>query len=173
MPHFLIGFVVLAGVLRVAALLVSIRNEKRMKAAGAAEYGAGTSTALALAHIAFYLASIAEGFWRSAPVSAVTFAGLILYGLAMCALIWVMVTLGRFWTVKIIIAKDHDLVTNRLFRLIRHPNYYLNMVPELIGFALALQSYATLFLGLPVYLAILLRRIRQEEKAMREAFQAY
>ena len=173
MTLLLTAFVVLAGVLRVAALLVSIRNEKRMKAAGAAEYGSGTSTLLALAHIAFYLAAIAEGFWRALPVSIVTFAGLILYGLAMCALIWVMVTLGRFWTVKIIIAKDHDLVTNRLFRLIRHPNYYLNMVPELIGFALVLQSYATLFLGLPVYLTILLRRIRQEEKVMREAFQAY
>ena len=173
MPLFMIGFIVIAAILRFAALAVSIRNEKRLKEGGAVEYGADTSTVLALVHIVFYLAAIAEGLWRAAPVSAVTVTGIVIYTLSMIALAWVLKTLGRFWTVKIIIARDHELVTNRFFRMIRHPNYYLNIIPELIGFALALQAYATLIIGLPVYLVILRRRIRQEEEALRAQFEAY
>ncbi|MBD1549581.1 isoprenylcysteine carboxylmethyltransferase family protein [Roseibium aggregatum] len=173
MPLFLIGFIVIAAILRFAALAVSIRNEKRLKAEGAVEYGAGTSTILALVHIVYYLAAIAEGLWRAAPVSAVTVAGVVIYTLSMIALAWVLLTLGRFWTVKIIIARDHELVTNRFFRMLRHPNYYLNIIPELIGFALALQAFGTLIVGLPVYVIILRQRIRQEEEALRGRFDAY
>ncbi|WP_346895610.1 isoprenylcysteine carboxylmethyltransferase family protein [uncultured Roseibium sp.] len=173
MPLFTIGFIGIAAVLRFAALAVSLRNEKRLKENGAVEYGAATSTMLALVHIAYYLAAIAEGLWRAAPISAVTVTGIVLYALSMIALAWVLMTLGRFWTVKIIIAPDHELVTNRFFRLVRHPNYYLNIIPELIGFALALQAYGTLIVGLPVYLVVLRLRIRQEEEAMRGRFTAY
>ena len=80
MPDFLIGFIALAAVLRFAALAVSIRNEKRMKVAGAVEYCAGTSTLLAFVHIAYYLAAIAEGVWRGAPVSAITWTGVAVSG---------------------------------------------------------------------------------------------
>lgn len=173
MPSFLIGFVLVAAVLRFATLGISIRNEKRMKAAGAVEHNAGTSTALALTHAAYYLAAIGEGFWRTAPVSDVTVAGIAIYAFSMAALFWVISVLGRFWTVKIIVAKDHQLVSNRLFRQLRHPNYFLNILPELIGFALALQSYWTLVIGLPVYLVFLVLRIRQEEQVMRAAFATY
>lgn len=173
MPLFLIGFIVIAAILRFAALAVSIRNEKQLKADGAVEYGAGTSTVLALVHIVYYLAAIAEGLWRAAPVSAVTVAGVVIYALSMIALAWVLKTLGRFWTVKIIIARDHELVTSRFFRMLRHPNYYLNIIPELIGFALALQAFGTLIIGLPVYLIILRQRIRQEEEVLRDRFDTY
>lgn len=173
MPDFMIAFIALAAVLRFAALAVSIRNEKRMKAAGAREYCAGTSTLLALVHIAYYLAAIAEGIWRDAPVSVITWTGVAIYGLAMIALVWVMAVLGRFWTVKVIVASDHHLVTNRFFQLIKHPNYFLNIIPELIGFALALQAFGTLIVGLPVYLVVLTLRIRQEERVMRDRFPHY
>lgn len=173
MPSFLIAFVFLAAFLRFAALFVSIRNEKRMKADGAVEYHAGTSALLAATHIVFYLAAIGEGFWRDAPVTGLTYLGLAIYALAMVALVWVLKVLGRFWTVKIIVARDHVLVTNRLFRALRHPNYYLNIIPELIGFALALHAFTTLAIGLPVYLVILFLRIRQEERVLREAFSSY
>ncbi|WP_417672276.1 isoprenylcysteine carboxyl methyltransferase family protein [Roseibium sp.] len=173
MPTLLVGFITFAVVIRFAALFVSIRNEKRMKANGAVEYCAGTSTLLALTHIVFYLVAIAEGIWRDAPVSTVTYFGIALYAFAMLALVWVISVLGRFWTVKVIVAPDHQLVKNRLFNAIRHPNYFVNIIPELIGFALALQAWGTLIVGLPVYLVILFLRIRQEEGAMREHFPAY
>ncbi|MBD8878818.1 isoprenylcysteine carboxylmethyltransferase family protein [Roseibium polysiphoniae] len=173
MPNVMIAFIALAIVLRLGALAISMRNEKRLKQDGAVEYCARTSAILALTHIVFYLAAITEGLWRGAPLSCVAVFGMALYGLAMCALVWVIVVLGRFWTVKVIVARDHVLVTNRFFNLIRHPNYFLNILPELIGFSLALQAYVTLLVGVPIYLSVLLLRIRQEEKVMRDRFAQY
>ncbi|MBN9672556.1 isoprenylcysteine carboxyl methyltransferase family protein [Roseibium aggregatum] len=170
---FLIGFVVFATVLRLGSLAVSIRNEKRLRREGAVEYGAGTSRVLASTHVGFYLAAIAESVWRAAPFSWVNATGLVVYTLSMVMLFWVILTLGRFWTVKIFIAGDHRLNSNWVFRTVRHPNYFLNIIPELVGFALALQAYMTLIVGLPIYAVILHRRIQEEEQAMRDRFPEY
>jgi isoprenylcysteine carboxyl methyltransferase (ICMT) family protein YpbQ len=39
----------------------------------------------------------------------------------MAVLLVVMRLLGRWWTVKLIIAADHELVVHALFRAVRHP----------------------------------------------------
>lgn len=173
MPTYLLAFILVAVGLRFAALGISIRNEKRLKEEGGVEYGALTSGFLALTHIVYYLAAIGEGVTRAAPAGLVTFIGIALYILSMVALGWVIRTLGRFWTVKVIVAKDHELVTSSLFQRLRHPNYFLNILPELVGFALALQAWSTLVIGLPIYAVVLFLRIRQEEEVMRRHFPAY
>jgi isoprenylcysteine carboxyl methyltransferase (ICMT) family protein YpbQ len=170
----LIIFVFLAIVFRVGALFVSIRNEKRLKARGAVEVGAANSAILALAHIAFYIAAITEGFASGGRnFAAIPIAGLAIYLFGMTILVIVICSLGRFWTVKLLIASDHELVANPLFRWVRHPNYFLNLLPELIGFALVLHAFNTLWIGIPLYLIPLIVRISQEEAAMRARFPAY
>jgi isoprenylcysteine carboxyl methyltransferase (ICMT) family protein YpbQ len=169
----LIGFIVAAFVFRFAMLAVSIRNEKSLRRNGAVEHGASNSKALAAAHVAFYLAASAEGVWRAAPFDAVSRCGLAIYLFGAVMLVIVSRMLGRFWTVKLLVARDHDLVTKPLFSAVRHPNYYLNILPELIGFALTLHAYATLVIGLAIYLVPLTIRIRLEEKVMRARFKDY
>ncbi len=172
-PTPLLLFIALAVILRFAALRVSLRNEARMKRDGAVEFHARTSAVLAAVHIAYYLCAIGEAEVTGAAVSGLSIAGMVLWALSMLALGWVMRVLGRFWTVKIIVARDHHLVTNALFRRLRHPNYILNLLPEMIGLALALSAWWTLAVGLPVYLAVLALRIRQEEAIMRGHFPDY
>ncbi len=169
----LIGFIVAAFVFRFAMLAVSIRNEKALRRNGAVEHGASNSKALAAAHVAFYLAASAEGIWSAAPFDAVSVCGLVVYLFGVVMLVIVSRMLGRFWTVKLLIARDHDLVTKPLFRSVRHPNYYLNILPELVGFALTLHAYSTLAIGLAVYLVPLVLRIRLEERVMHERFADY
>jgi isoprenylcysteine carboxyl methyltransferase (ICMT) family protein YpbQ len=173
-PAVLWVFVLIAVILRIASVVISARNERRLRAEGAVELGAANTRVLAGAHVVFYLAAIVEravgGPWTF-DLPAV--AGLVLYLFGMAALGAVIRGLGRLWTVKLILAEDHTLVTSPLFRLARHPNYFLNILPELIGFALVLHSYVTLAIGLPLYLVPLVIRIRQEERAMRERFPAY
>lgn len=166
-------FVAFAVTVRLIALAISVFNERKLRGAGAKEFGARTSKAIATAHVVFYLAAIAEGAWRDAPCTWLNGVGLAVYVLSICVLLYVMVTLGRLWTVKIMLAPDHRLVTNWLFRRVRHPNYFLNIIPELIGFALVLNAWTTLAIGVPVYVAVLLRRIRQEERVMRRFFPQY
>jgi isoprenylcysteine carboxyl methyltransferase (ICMT) family protein YpbQ len=170
----LIVFVLLAVAFRIVTLAISIRNERRLKARGAVEAGAVNSAMLALAHIAFYVAAIGEGFSSGGHgFDAAAILGLAIYLFGAAMLIVVIRSLGRFWTVKLILAPDHELVANPLFRWVRHPNYFLNLLPELIGFALALHAFNTLWIGLPLYLVPLIIRIWQEENAMRARFPAY
>ncbi|GGA95186.1 isoprenylcysteine carboxyl methyltransferase family protein [Allosediminivita pacifica] len=168
-----ITFILVAGAVRFLSLGVSIRNERRLKAEGAVEHGAGTSALLAAVHVVYYLAAYAEGLVRMPPVDWVTLAGMAVWGFSICALFWVIGVLGRFWTVKLIVAKDHALTENRLFRWLRHPNYFLNILPELVGLALVLHAWWTLAIGFPVYVVILAMRIRQEERVMAETFENY
>lgn len=169
----LITFIIAAFVFRFAMLAVSIRNEKALRRDGAVEYGALNSTLLAAAHVAFYVFAAIEGVWRSAPFGGVTVLGLGLYLFGAAMLLVVAERLGRFWTVKLLIARDHALVVSPLFRFVRHPNYYLNIIPELIGFALTLHAYDTLVIGLPIYFVPLVLRIRLEERTMRNRFSEY
>jgi isoprenylcysteine carboxyl methyltransferase (ICMT) family protein YpbQ len=173
MSQTLVAFCAAAVLLRIALLVVSIRHERALKQDGAIELGAANSMVLALTHVAFYIAAIAEGAWRATGIDALSLAGMILYGFAMLALLLVVRLLGRFWTVKLIIARDHQLVTHPLFRWIRHPNYFLNILPELVGFALALHAFLVLAIGLPLYLVPLIIRIRQEDAAMMAKFDRY
>jgi isoprenylcysteine carboxyl methyltransferase (ICMT) family protein YpbQ len=138
-----------AAVLRLGSLAVSMHNEKALKAQGAREYGHRTSRLLALAHTVFYLGALAEGLWRGTQPTPWTTVGLILYGLSVIAFVLVWRALNRFWTVKLLIASDHVLNQSALFRWVRHPNYFLNIVPELCGLALLMGAWLVLVLGLP------------------------
>jgi isoprenylcysteine carboxyl methyltransferase (ICMT) family protein YpbQ len=170
MTSFFLAFTLLAVVGRVASLAVSLRHEAALKRAGAVEYGGANSNLLALCHILFYAGVFWEGWSRGPVLDATAATGIALYLVSMVFLVCVIRLLGRLWTVKLIIAPDHTLVTHPLFRVVRHPNYFLNILPELVGLALAFHSFRTLAIGLPVYLVPLVVRIAQEEKAMRARF---
>ncbi len=169
----MIWFVAGAILLRLATWAISIRNEARLKRNGAREFGALNSSLLAIAHIAFYVSAAAEGLSNPVPWDAQTYLGFGLYGFGIVMLLTVIRLLGPWWTVKIIIAPDHVLVRHPLFRYVRHPNYFLNMLPELTGFALALHAPVTLFFGLPCYLVLMTIRIWQENRAMTAKFPDY
>jgi isoprenylcysteine carboxyl methyltransferase (ICMT) family protein YpbQ len=167
-------FVVAAILFRLATLAISVRNERRLKVEGATEFGHKNSLVLALAHTVFYLAAATEAAFRGMPpFDAVTWVGLALYFFGAAMLVVVIRILGRLWTVKLLIASNHVLIDHPLFRRFRHPNYFLNILPELVGFGLALHSWYTLAIGLPLYLIPLFTRIRQEERVMRSRFQSY
>ena len=166
-------FITLTVTFRVATLLFSISNERKLKAEGGTEIGKTNSNILAVAHVAFYLCAIIEYAFSDYTIDTATWLGLAIYLVGATFLIVVIASLSRQWTVKLIIARNHVLVTSLLFRLVRHPNYYLNIIPELIGFAVTLHAFWTLAVGMPVYLIPLFVRISQEEKAMRVHFPQY
>jgi isoprenylcysteine carboxyl methyltransferase (ICMT) family protein YpbQ len=162
-----------ASLLRVGSVAVSKRHETALKACGAIEYGRRTSHLLAAAHTLFYGGAFAEGLWRHTQPTGWTIVGLLLYLLSMIALVLVWRELNGVWTVKLLIASDHTLNQSALFRWVRHPNYFLNILPELVGLALIMGAWIVLVIGLPLYCLVLRRRIVQEEQVMREHFPHY
>lgn len=128
---------------------------------------------MALLHGVFYAACLAEAYVRKPAVDALTYVGIAILIGAMVCLFHVIRTLGPIWTVKVFIAETHPLNRSPLFRWAKHPNYYLNIVPELIGLSLVCGAWLSVVTILPLYLISLIVRIRQEEKAMQARFTDY
>src|SRR5690554_3346460 len=107
MSYVLIAFFLVAVLLRLGSVFISRRNEVRLRAHGAAEYGATNSRVIAVLHTAFYIAAFLEGWWRGTRFDTLTWIGLALYVFAMLALLYVIRELGQLWTIKVLLAPDH------------------------------------------------------------------
>lgn len=158
--------------LRLASLGFSIRNEKHIQKKGGVQHGKLNSLFLALAHIAFYFSALYEAYALGKEFNSFSLWGTALMGFAYVMLFYVIYKLRDVWTLKVYIVPNQRIETSFLFRTVRHPNYYLNIIPELIGVALLCNAWITLCVGLPIYIALLIVRIRQEEKAMKGMFAA-
>lgn len=66
------------------------------------------------------------------------------------------------------LVNNHKYVDHPLFRIVKHPNYFLNILPELVGLALVSHAYVTFIFIFPVYAVILYQRIAEEEKLLQE-----
>jgi protein-S-isoprenylcysteine O-methyltransferase len=92
---------------------------------------------------------------------------LMLIGLALR--IYSVMTLGKFFTMKVVIFSNHHLVMNGPYRWLRHPSY-TGIVITTIGFGLA-SGYMMVLMGfLALLLVALGYRIYVEEKALQEEF---
>jgi protein-S-isoprenylcysteine O-methyltransferase len=128
--------------------------------------------------------SIFAGFYSRAafsqfrlPQSSLFYlAGLILFVVGII-IRWIsIIQLGRFFTVNVTIAKDHQLVTTGLYRYVRHPSYSGTLL-TFFGFALCLLNWLSLaVIFIPIAITFLWR-MKVEEEALREAigktYQAY
>ena len=154
-------------VLRILTLIVSIKNEKKLKSEGAVEYGKTNSLLMTLFHILFYIGSISEAVLSNASFNYVNKIGIVLFLFSYLVLWYVITQLKNIWTVKLYIAKEHKINNSFLFKYFRHPNYYLNIIPELIGIGMLCKAWIVMIIILPVYMVILIIRIIQEERAMK------
>jgi protein-S-isoprenylcysteine O-methyltransferase len=81
---------------------------------------------------------------------------------------WAIVTLGRFFTVDVVIEKDHELVERGPFRWVRHPSY-TGVLVAFMGWAMTLGNWVPLGLVMvPIFVAFA-RRMKVEEEALRGA----
>ena len=80
-----------------------------------------------------------------------------------------IIQLGKFYTYKVSIADDHQMIDTGLYAYMRHPAYTGTFL-ELTGAAILYNHFIlSWFLSLP-YLIVVLKRIQQEEKALIEEF---
>lgn len=104
---------------RVAELRYARRNTARLLAAGGVEHGAGHYPLFFLIQGALLLALLIV-IPTDAPIGWVLLA---VFVALQAARIWVIATLGRFWTTRIITVEDAPLMTGGPYRWLRHPNY--------------------------------------------------
>lgn len=154
--------------LRLISLGISIKNEKRLIREGAVQHGRKVSLLLTLVHIAYYFSALYEAYSGEISFNVYSYWGVGIMFFAYVMLFYVIYKLRDVWTVKIYIAPNHRIDRSFLFRTIKHPNYFLNIVPELIGVAFLCNAWYTLLIGFPIYVVCLGVRIAQEERVMSE-----
>lgn len=126
---------------RLGELWWATQNERRLFKAGGIEYGRSHLFLMVLLHAAWMAGLWGLGYDRS--VQPVFFA---LFVVAQIARFWVLFTLGRRWTIRIIVVPGEQLVARGPYRLLRHPNYAVVTAEiALVPLALGLPLYALIF----------------------------
>jgi methyltransferase len=113
---------------RLAELVVAHRNTKLLMHAGATEIGAAHYPLIVSVHAAWLLALFA---WVALVAQPLSTAWLLVYIALQVFRLWVMLTLGRFWTTRIIVPREMPLIRRGPYRFLRHPNYVV------VGFEIA------------------------------------
>jgi len=126
---------------RVVELRWATQNERRLFQAGGVEFGRSHLLLIVLLHAAWM-----AGLWGLAydrPIQPVFFA---LFIVAQVARFWVLLPLGRRWTIRIIVVPGERLVARGPYRFLRHPNYAVVTAEiALVPLALGLPIYALVF----------------------------
>lgn len=156
------GLLLLATLQRLIELVIASRNTRALLAEGAYEVGRGHYPAIVFLHTA-WLAVLWAFFLFDLtlfqPWAAIAY--LAVQGLRL----WTLLSLGRYWTARIIVVPDAPLVRKGPYRFMRHPNY-LVVVLEIALLPLALGSWP-LALGFSLVNAVLLTwRIRTENATL-------
>lgn len=152
--------VALVAAQRLGELMLAQRNTRRLLAEGAVEHGRRHYPLIVVLHAA-WLASLP----MVVPGDRWPDAALIGLFLGLQALrLWIIATLGRRWTTRVVVVPGEAPVRHGPYRWCRHPNYAVVAAEvPLLPLAFGAIAHAVLF-GL-ANLALLAWRIRVEDAA--------
>ena len=148
---------------RLAELWWAKQNEAGLIAAGGVEYGRPHLPLIILCHSAWI-----AGLWVLAYDHRVEPAFLALFIVLQMARFWILTTLGRRWTIRIIVVPGEKLIASGPYRFLRHPNYaVVSGEVAVVPLALGLPIFALVFSILNA--AVLAVRIPAENAALAAA----
>ena len=158
-----IAYVILALVVlqRLGELVLARRNTSALLARGAVEIGAKHYPLIVLLH-ASWLAAVILLLPKPAIINWLLLAVfVVLQGLR----VWVLATLGPYWTTRIISVPGAPLVRRGPYRLFRHPNYMV-VAGEILVLPLVFGEVWIAIAFSLANAALLAWRIRQEETGL-------
>ena len=146
---------------RLLELFYAQRNSRALIARGGREVGAEHYPLFVVLHLS-WLVAIAV---LTAPAPPLNIGLLAVFAALQLARVWVIWSLGPYWTTRIITFDEEPLVRRGPYRIVRHPNYLIVAfeVPVL-PLALGLPAVALVFGALN--LALLAYRIRIEDQTL-------
>ena len=163
MNLLLLATIVAATMIFEAAL--SRRNERELRAQGAAEPHDDVYWLMRVAYPTAFLAMLAEGWRRGAIVDVHVAAGFAVLVGAKLLKYWAIVSLGVRWTFRVLVPPGSTRVLTGPYRMLRHPNY-IAVMGELAGAALIAHAPVAGGIALTGFAALILLRIRVEERAL-------
>jgi methyltransferase len=148
---------------RLSELVIARRNTAALLARGAVEHGAAHYPVMVLLHASWVL-----GLWWLGWSAEIIWPLMALYLVLQGFRLWILASLGRRWTTRILTVPGETLVARGPYRFMRHPNYALVLLEvPLLPLAFGLTGFAVLFGVLNI--AMLAWRIRIENAALQPA----
>lgn len=152
---------------RLSEMVISNQNEKLLKEKyNAVEVSPKESIRMKIFHILWFISLITEANLKQNYFSGLS--SLLIYsvlGFCLAIRFHSMEKLKSFWTIKIFSMDEQKIVTDGLYRYIRHPNY-LVVIIEFIFLPLLFKSYFTLIVFSILNIFILKKRIELEEATL-------
>lgn len=159
---FSYAILALVGGQRLGELVIAQRNTQALMARGAIETGASHYPFIVAVHGGWLVALAA---WIALQAPAVNVPLLIVFVALQAARVWVLWSLGPFWTTRVITLPGTPLVHRGPYRFLRHPNYIV-VVLEIAVLPLVFGAgiIAAVFSALNAI--VLFVRIRTENQAL-------
>lgn len=161
-----VALVAVAAAVAVLERLHAARNEARLRREGAEEVAPWVFRLMVPVYAAVFPAAVAEHLAfgrRAAPAWIGSMALLFLLAKGLKA--WAILSLGDLWTMRVLLSRPLRVVTGGPYRFIRHPNYVAVAI-EVTALPLAGGAYRTAAIAGALFAALLLARVRTEERAL-------
>jgi methyltransferase len=159
--------VALVATQRLLELVLSRRNERRIRARGAVERGRGHYPLMVALHALWIASTLVEGILRGPEVPALWPVPLALFLLAQALRYWSVFSLGESWNTRILVVPGAKLVRCGPYKYLDHPNYMV-VVVEILAFPLIFDAWVTALVFTALNAALLYVRIREEDRALAE-----
>jgi methyltransferase len=153
--------IALVAVERLGELRIANRHTRVLLAEGGIEIG-GEHYYLIVALHAAWLAAIAVAVLAGAVIS---WPALILFACLQPVRFWVIRSLGKYWTTRIITVPGAKLIRRGPYRYVRHPNYLL-VAAEIALLPLAFDAWGIALVFSALNAILLTWRIRVEAPAL-------
>jgi methyltransferase len=163
MQLFAYAIIAVCCVQRLLEVVYAGRNTKALLARGAVEIGRNHYPVMVAMHVSWLIAIV---LLLPNPVS-INWIWLGIFVVLQALRIWVLVTLGSYWTTRIISVPDAPLVKRGPYRFLRHPNYAV-VTGEIFAFPMVFGELAVALVFTVLNAAMLYWRIREEEKGLSE-----
>ena len=146
----------------------SRRHERALRAAGAIAPADDVYAWMRVVYPGMFVAMTAEGVLATPACSTLVTVGIGVFLAAKLLKWWAILSLGRFWSFHVLILPGAPLVAHGPYRLMRHPNYAAVM-GEIAGVALMMRAPFTGVGAAIAFGALLVARIRVEDRLLKEA----
>jgi len=155
----------------VAELRVSLRNERRLRAAGAIEPAGDVYRLMAVLYPASFVVMAIEGAWRASPASmpddgpSWIASGVVLFAASKVLKYWAIRSLGERWSFRVLVQPGRPLVRTGPYAFLGHPNY-VAVIGELVATAMMVGAPVSGPIMLVLFGVVLWRRVQFESRVL-------
>jgi methyltransferase len=142
-------------------------NERAQRFHGGIEPSGDVYQLMRVAYPGAFLAMFVEGALRGGPQLPFVALGAVVFVAAKALKWWAILSLGPFWTFRVIVVPGAALVATGPYRWLRHPNY-VGVMGELAGVALMTGAWVSGVAGIIIFGSLVIRRIAVEDRLLRE-----